>query len=109
MASIARCRPYFTLYTSNLTLPLMAGLLGQEDKGGPARDDSIETRETRMNRVCEMRGSEPVTLYYSQLVEEKKGMEDLDRVANGRAVVSGTIGELEAIGKPLRAPRACVA
>jgi hypothetical protein len=31
--------PHFKLHTSNLTLPLMAGSLGQKEKGSPARDD----------------------------------------------------------------------
>ncbi len=38
---------------------LMAGSLGQKEKGSPARDDRIETRETRMNREWEMHRSQP--------------------------------------------------
>jgi hypothetical protein len=34
-----------------------AGSLEQKEKGNPARDDSLETRKTRMNRKWEMRRS----------------------------------------------------
>ncbi len=56
--------------TSNSTLPLMAGSLGQKDKGSPTRDDSIETRKTRVSREWEMCRSEsrfPLTPVSSRL------------------------------------------
>ena len=60
----------------------MAGWLGQKDEGSPARDDSIETRKTRMNRECEMPGSDPglLTLGRPQL---GRGLACSDRAVAG--------------------------